>query len=175
VAAPGDYTVVLGAGAFTLRQPLHVIEDPRVTADGVTTADLSAELAHNLQTLKLVNDTNLAVWRIMTAEARLKDHPDEAQSRALAPLADALITPRIRYSQPALQTHVAYLYSETNFTDQKVGRDATERLAALRKAVDAATSALDTILGPATEADIKAYIAGEPRSSDDDDDDSDTQ
>jgi photosystem II stability/assembly factor-like uncharacterized protein len=175
MVAPGDYTVVLTAGTFTSRQPLHVMEDPRVTAAGVTTAELSAELAHNLQALKLVNDTNLAIWRVAAAQERLKAHPDEAQSKALAPVAEALITPRIRYSQPALQTHVAYLYSETNFTDQRVGGDAIQRLADLRKAVDAETSALDAILGPATEADVKAYVAGEPRGADDDDDDSDTE
>lgn len=173
VAAPGDYTVVLTVGAFTARQPLHVVEDPRVTASGVTTADLAAQLAHNLAALKLVNDTNLAVWRVIAAQERLKAHPDAALSKALAPVADALITPPIRYSQPALQTHVAYLYSETNGTDQKVGGDAKARLVALRGQVDAVTSQLDAILGPATEMDLKAYKAGAPKSGDADDDDDD--
>jgi hypothetical protein len=170
VAAPGDYTVVLTQGSFTARQPLHVIEDPRVTAAGVTTADLTGQLAHNLRVLKLVNDTNLAVWRVITAEETLKAHPDAAKTKALAPLAEALITPRIRYSQPALQTQATYLYSQTNATDQKVGQDATRRLDALRRQVDAVTSDLDLILGPATQADLQAYIAGEPKSADDDDD-----
>jgi photosystem II stability/assembly factor-like uncharacterized protein len=173
VAAPGTYTVVLTAGAFAGRQPLHVVEDPRVTASGVTTADLSAELAHNLRVLKLVNDTNLAVWRVVAAQARLKAHPDPAEAKALEPVAEALITPPIRYSQPALQTEVSYLYSETNATDQPVGRDAITRFGELRRQVDAVGSRLDAILGPATEADRRAYIAGGPKSSEGDDDDDD--
>ena len=180
VAAPGDYTVVLTAGSFTARQPLHIVEDPRVTAEGVTTADLSAQLAHNLDVLKLANDANLADWRIQAAQDELKAHPDaahpdQAKAKALQAVADALITPRIRYSQPALQTQATYLYGETNATDQKVSRDALERYAALRPQIDAVMAELDRILGPPTQADVQRYIAGEPKAAGDDDDDSDTQ
>ncbi|MFN8583280.1 MAG: hypothetical protein U0163_20180 [Gemmatimonadaceae bacterium] len=39
-----------------------------------------------------------------------------------------LVTPPIRYSKPELQAHIQYLYSMTLGADQKIGRDAVERL-----------------------------------------------
>ncbi|KAB7647903.1 WD40/YVTN/BNR-like repeat-containing protein [Polymorphobacter fuscus] len=152
VAPPGAYTVVMTSGSFTARQPLKIVEDPRVLASGVTDADLVAQFDHNMRVLKLVHDTNLAVARVRQAQAELKRSPDEAKARALAPVAARLITPPIRYSAPGLQTHVTYLYSETGASDQKVGRDAVDRYTALRQQVDAALADVDRVLGPASPA-----------------------
>jgi hypothetical protein len=63
-------------------------------------------------------------------------------------LASHLITPSIRYSKPELQTHINYLYSLTNATDQKIGRDAVERYQELRKELDEMIAALNQVLGP---------------------------
>jgi photosystem II stability/assembly factor-like uncharacterized protein len=160
VAAPGEYTVVLSAGSFTQRQPLRIMEDPRVTASGVTDADLAGQLDHNLRVLKLVHDTNFAVARIKAAQKELQSHPDPNKTQALQAVADKLITPPIRYSQPGLQTHVTYLYSETNATDQKVGRDAIERYEVLRRDIDAVIAELNAVLGPPTRADFGSYYGG---------------
>ena len=135
VAAPGTYTLVLTAGPASLKQPLMVQEDPRVTKDGVTTADLQFQLEHNLRVLTLVHDTNSLVARLTAAQTAAKSDP--AKTAALQPIADKLLTPKIRYSQPGLQTHVTYLYSETNATDQKVGQDAIDRYTELRQQIDA--------------------------------------
>ena len=67
---------------------------------------------------------------------------------ALNELASHLITPSIRYSKPELQTHITYLYSLTNMTDQKIGRDAIERYGVLRKELDEKLAGLNAILGP---------------------------
>jgi photosystem II stability/assembly factor-like uncharacterized protein len=152
VVPPGTYTVVLTAGGQTLEQPLQLVEDPRVLASGVTLADLQEQFAHNMRVLALARDTNAAVARIRTAEAGLKARTDPAKAQALAPIAARLITPPIRYSAPGLQTHVMYLYRETADADQKVGRDAIDRYAELRKQVDAAIGDLDRVLGPADTA-----------------------
>jgi photosystem II stability/assembly factor-like uncharacterized protein len=172
-APPGAYTIEMTAGGVTMRQPLTVVEDPRVLASGVTDADLVAQFDHNMQVLKLVNDTNLAVARVSKAIAELKEHPDAARAGALKAIADKLITPKIRYSQPALQTHVTYLYSETNATDQKVGQDAIERYGDLRQRIDAVTAELDRILGPIRVADLRAFLSGDYTVRVDDDDSSD--
>jgi hypothetical protein len=58
-----------------------------------------------------------------------------------------LVTPPIRYSQPALQGQVAYLYGLTTRADQRVGRDAIERYRVLRREVDARVAELNSILG----------------------------
>ena len=128
-----------------------------MTASGVTDADLVEQFQHNQRVLRLVNDTAFAVARINAAQARLKTSPDAARAQALQRLSEKLITPRIRYSAPGLQSHVNYLYGETTETDQKVGRDAVERYATLRREVDAAIADLNAVLGPPTEADFRRY------------------
>ncbi len=150
VAAPGTYTVQLTSGAWTASQPLIIAEDPRVTADGVTTADLNGQLQFNLKALQLVSDVNHIVARIRAAQTKMKADKADAseQAQQLKRVADKIITPAIRYSQPALQTQVTYLYSEQNRTDQKVGGDAIARYDVLRKEVDAVSSELVKVLGP---------------------------
>ena len=70
--------------------------------------------------------------------ARLRAAQRGATGEKLASLNDLaadLNTPSIRYSQPELQTHIQYLYTLTNATDQKRGRDAIERYNTLRKSL----------------------------------------
>ncbi len=150
VAAPGLYTVRLTAGPWNATQPLQISEDPRVTADGVTIADLAAQFQHNMRVLALLSDVNHAVARIQAAQSKMKADKtaDSAKSQQLKAVSDKLITPKIRYSQPALQTHVAYLYSMTTHTDQRIGHDAEERYTILRKQVDQAIAELNQVLGP---------------------------
>lgn len=152
VAPPGSYTVELAAGDVSQRQPLTIVEDPRVLASGVTVADLNEQFAHNMRALKLVHDAGVAVARVRAAEAALKSAPDPAKAQALQRIADRLITPSIRYSQPALQTHITYLYSETSGADQKVGRDAADRYTELRRLLDELVADLDKVIGPAAPA-----------------------
>jgi len=157
VAPPGNYTVVLQHGSFTGRQPLTIVEDPRVLASGVTQADLQAQFEHNMRVLKLVHDTNRNVARLKNA---LGQQPDGSRAQALQAIADQLLTPEIRYSQPGLDTHVSYLYSETNSTDQKVGRDAIERYEELRQRIDTITAELDQVMGQGARADIGGIGTG---------------
>jgi hypothetical protein len=82
---------------------------------------------------------NRTVARLRAAQAAA----DGDKRAKLTGLASRLITPSIRYSKPELQTHVTYLYTMTNNTDQKVGRDALDRYTALRKELDALMSELD--------------------------------
>ena len=119
VAVPGAYSVRLTAGTTVTTQPLTVAEDSRVTADGVTTADLQRQLDHNLLVRDLVSDTNRLVAK--------------AKAEKNAALLQKLVTPPIRYSQPAFQTQVQYLYTATNSTDQIPGEDVVERYKVLRK------------------------------------------
>lgn len=151
VAVPGKYSARLTVGAWTSTQPFTLIEDPRVTADGVTTADLREQFEHNLRVRQLVSDVNKSVARIRAAQASLRGAtgPDAEKLAKVNELAAKLITPSIRYSQPALQTHITYLYSLTTMADQKIGRDAIARYAVLRKELDARIAELNQVLGPA--------------------------
>jgi hypothetical protein len=154
VAPPGDYTVEMDIGGTVARQPLTIVEDPRITASGVTQADLQEQFDHNMRVLALVNEANLDAARLKRAMDGLKKRPDAAREKAFEAIADKLLTPPIRYSQPGLQEHVQYLYGETNGADQKVGRDAIERYGELRPQIAAITLELNRLLGPAKTAEL---------------------
>ena len=135
----------LTVGSFTATQTLRIVEDPRITADGVTTADLREQFEHNMKVRDLVSEVNKTVSRLRAAQNRYKS--DDSILPRLNELASHLITPAIRYSKPELQTHITYLYSLTTATDQKIGLDAVERLAQLRKELDQRVAELSKILG----------------------------
>jgi hypothetical protein len=144
MAPPDRYSVRLTVGSWTATKPLTVKEDPRVIASGVTDADLREQFEHNMRVRDLVSDVNRTVARVR--EAQEKSSADEGK---LKELASHLITPPIRYSKPELQTHITYLYGMTNNSDQKIGRDAVERYAELRKELDTRIAELNRILGSA--------------------------
>jgi photosystem II stability/assembly factor-like uncharacterized protein len=144
VAVPGKYAVRLTSGSYTATQPFTIQEDPRITADGVTTANLQEQFDHNIKVRDLVSEVNKAVARVRVAQTTLKD---AGKLTKLNEVASHLITPPIRYSKPELQTHIAYLYSMTNFTDQKIGRDAVERYETLKRELEQRNAELMSILG----------------------------
>ncbi len=144
MAVPGKYQVRLTCGSWTDTQPLTVIEDPRITQAGVTDADLQNQFKFNLKAKQLVSDVNQTVSRLK--EAKTSATGDKLDK--LDTLAGHLITPPIRYSKPELQTHILYLYSLTNNTDQKIGHDAYERYDVLREELDNRKSELNAIIGP---------------------------
>ncbi len=144
-AAPGDFSVRLTVGTVTATQRLHITEDPRITADGVTTADLQEQFEHNMKVRDLISDVNKTVVKLRAAQIQFKNN-DSILPR-LNELSSHLVTPIIRYSKPELQTHITYLYSLTNAADQKIGLDAVERLKELRKELDQRMAELNKILG----------------------------
>ena len=94
VGAPGKYAVRLTDGTYVSTQPLTVIEDPRNTAAGVTTADLREQFEHNMRVRDLVSEINQLVARVRAAEQSLKGKPDAAaQLDAIDSVAAHLITP----------------------------------------------------------------------------------
>src|SRR5262249_3743782 len=104
---------------------------------GVTQADLQEQFDHNMRVWQLVTDANQAA-------ARLRAAPKNERINAIVA---KLLTPPVRYSQPGLLTQITYLYSMTNVTDQKIGRDAIERYGVLRKELDALVAELNQALG----------------------------
>ncbi len=145
MSAPGDFSVRLTVGEVTTTTRLHITEDPRITADGVTTADLTEQFEHNIKVRDLVSEVNKTVARLRAAQVQYKNN-DSILPR-LNELSAHLVTPIVRYSKPELQTHITYLYGLTNQADQKIGMDAVERLKTLRKELDEKVAELNKILG----------------------------
>ena len=149
LAAPGIHSVRITRGTWTTTQPLDVRMDPRLARDGLTMADMREQLAHNLRARDLVTEVNQMVARLQRAKRRLQGGSGAAADtlQRLAALEAKLVTPPIRYSQPGLQAQIAYLYTLTTRADQKVGRDAAERYAVLRRELNARAAELSSILG----------------------------
>jgi hypothetical protein len=141
-AVPGTYAVRLTVGAWTDTKPLTLTEDPRITADGVTTAALREQFDHNVRVRDLVSKVNQTVARVRTEQSKASGDKEIK----LKELASHLITPAVRYSKPELQTQITYLYSVTTATDQKIGRDVIERYTELQKELDQRIAELDRIL-----------------------------
>ncbi|HEX7242359.1 MAG TPA: hypothetical protein VF263_18875 [Longimicrobiaceae bacterium] len=144
--APGTFRLRLTAGGRVSTRPLVVRPDPRVERDGVTQADLEEQLAHNLRVRDLVSEANTLVARVQEARRGAAARADTAR---LAALEGRLVAERVRYGRPGLQTQITYLYGLTNQAAQKVGRDAVERYAVLRRELDAAKAEADALLDPA--------------------------
>ncbi len=153
---PGRFTVRLtlrGAGTsasqWTMTQPLVVKIDPRLARDGITTAVLREQFAHNQRVRALVAETNALVERVRSERARLAAGGASDTLTGVQALESLLVTPPVRYSRPGLQAQVQYLAGLTSQADQKIGRDAVERYQQLRREVDAAQAEARRWIGAA--------------------------
>ena len=147
---PGRYQVRLTAGTMTVTQALTVRIDPRAAVDGITIADLQAQFNHNVKVRNLVTEVNRLVATLDEQRRRLaaSSGPVAADTlRGTNALRATVVTPPVRYSRPALQSHIQYLYGLTSQADQRIGRDATERYLTLRKELDVTMAKARALLG----------------------------
>jgi photosystem II stability/assembly factor-like uncharacterized protein len=151
VLPPGRYQARLKVGSSTFTEGFNVLIDPRVAEDGVTVADLQGQYEHNMRMRELVNGVNQLVARVRDAQTKLRNTSttDSDMSAKVNAIAAKLLTEPVRYGKPGLQAHITYLASMTANVDQKIGRDAIERYAVLKKEFDALQAEADRVLGPA--------------------------
>jgi photosystem II stability/assembly factor-like uncharacterized protein len=148
IVPPGRYQARLKVGDKSFTQNLNVLIDPRVAADGVTVADLQEQYEHNMRVRALVNDVTRLVARVREAQRNSATSAGNGESLArLNALAAKLLTEPVRYGKPGLQAHITYLAGMTANVDQKIGRDAIERYAVLRKEFDAVKAEAEQLLG----------------------------
>jgi len=148
---PGRYQARLKVGSATLTETFNVLIDPRVAEDGVTLADLQEQYEHNMRMRELVNGVNQLVARVRDAQTKMRaaSTTDNDMAAKVNAIAAKLLTEPVRYGKPGLQAHITYLASMTANVDQKIGRDAIERYAVLKKEFDALRAEADRVLGPA--------------------------
>ena len=150
---PGQFQVRLKIGSLTLTEPFTVLVDPRVAEDGVTLADLQEQFEHNMRMRELVTAVNQLVTRVREAVNKLKGSATDANKlNSLNVIASKLMTEPVRYGKPGLQAHITYLANMTANVDQKIGRDAIERYAVLKKELDEARAEVDRLLGPTSSS-----------------------
>jgi photosystem II stability/assembly factor-like uncharacterized protein len=144
---PGSYQARLKVDDKVLTQPFAVLIDPTVANDGVTVADLKEQFEHNLRMRELVTGVNQTIARLREAQSRFKGAGGNAEkAKQLEALAEKLLTQPVRYGKPGLQAHIAYLARMTSRADQKIGRDALERYAELKKELDAVNGELSRLV-----------------------------
>ena len=148
---PGTYSVRLTSGDQSATQRFEVRLDPRNVADGLTVAEAREQFAVAMRVRELVSDANRLVARVRAAKSRLQNATGAAADtlRRVSAIESRLVTPPIRYSKPELQTQISYLYSLASRSEQEIGRDVIERLAVLRRELDALVREADAVLGPA--------------------------
>jgi hypothetical protein len=142
----------LKSGAVTLTQPLNVLIDPRVAADGVTLADLQEQFEHNMRVRELVNEVNKLVTRVRETQNRVRN--SGGGSTVIDAIAAKLVTEPVRYGKPGLQAHITYLAGMTANVDQKIGRDAIQRYEVLKKEFDMIRAEVDRLFGPPLKSQL---------------------
>jgi hypothetical protein len=122
--------------------------DPNVAGDGVTVSDLQEQFDHNMRMRGLIDEVNALVARVREAQtgAGRGDAGLAAKAREIDALAGQLLTEPVRYGKPGLQAQVTYLASMTLAADQKIGKDAVERYAVLKKELDRLRGAFDQLM-----------------------------
>lgn len=138
-APPGAYQARLTVGETKLTQPFTVLIDPRLAAEGLTAADIKAQFDHNTRMRAFVAEVNEFAAQVRKMQASLKGATgaDAEQAKRVEAVAGKLFTEPVRYGKPGLQAHVQYLAGLTGGVDQKVGKDAIDRYAVLRKEFEA--------------------------------------
>ena len=143
MVAPGAYRVRLRSGSWREERPLTVRADPRVLKDGITPALLLEQERFNLEARDLVTSARRLVFGVQRDRRRLEGARETGGDTLtrLQQLERVLVTSPIRYSEPALLTHITYLYTMSLQADQAISRDARARLAVLRRELRAAETA----------------------------------
>ncbi|NUQ11129.1 MAG: hypothetical protein HUU26_02210 [Gemmatimonadaceae bacterium] len=148
-APPGDYSARITADGVTLATTFTLLIDPRLAAEGITPADLKEQFEHNLRMRAMVAEVGQLRSRIQAAITRLRNASGAAADTLarVQAVAARVETEPVRYGKPGIQQHITYLASMTTGADQKIGRDAIERHAVLRRELDAIKAELDRALG----------------------------
>jgi len=152
MAVPGTYQARLSVGDWTATRSFDVLVDPRVAADGVTPADLQAQLAFNLEVREAMSRAAGAVARIdstryiLAARVEAGDAGAVDVSEALDEIRAALVTEEgMSYPPPMRYDQLGYLYGMTTGGDHKPGRDAYERFAVLQAELNGFLQTLDAL------------------------------
>ena len=141
---PGAYQARLTVNQTAATQPISVLIDPRIAAEGVTAADLKEQYEQNVQVRELGAQAQQLLSRVRSG---MTGASGDKATKLRAIYEQLVDTPEgIRYNKPGLQTHIRYLGSMTANTDQKIGGDAIERYQELKKELDALKTQADALL-----------------------------
>ncbi len=129
---PGTYQVRLTAGeSWSQMRSFEVRIDPRVTAAGITQADLDEQYALGVKLRDAISEAIQLASKIEEIGAKAKADP--ARARQLQSLFGRIVTAPIVYPQPMLIDQLSNVARMLSQADQKPGRDAFVRFDDLMK------------------------------------------
>jgi photosystem II stability/assembly factor-like uncharacterized protein len=157
MAAPGKYSVRLAAGGQTYTKGFDLTIDPRVPKDGVTQADLEAQVTFLLRVRDAISDARRLQQSIEQAmkkagvapvpaavpgstPAQLKLHPLQALWARVADQTGI-------YPQPMLISQLNNVNRMVGQADQKVPKDAQDRFSDLLKELQTLQTELKQLAG----------------------------
>ena len=143
---PGAYQARLTVDGKMMAQPFTVNVDPLLAEEGLTSADLVEQFEHNVRMREFTSQVGALLQRARTAQAEAKTANNAALLKQIDSILAKIQTEPVRYGKPGLQAHVSYLAGMTGSADQKVGKDAIERYAVLKKEYDALVAQLDSLI-----------------------------
>jgi photosystem II stability/assembly factor-like uncharacterized protein len=145
---PGSYQVKLTVNGASQTRPFNVLVDPNVAATGVTVADLVEQYQHVLNVRAFTQQVTQLVTKVRDARTAAKSGPADKLAAIEKIYAQLVTWPEgVRYARPGLQNHTSYLAGLGTRTDQKVGRDAFDRLAVLKKDYERLKAEADKVVG----------------------------
>jgi photosystem II stability/assembly factor-like uncharacterized protein len=143
---PGSYQARMTVDGKMLAQPFTVKVDPELADEGLTTADLVEQFGHNVRMREFTAQVGALLARTRQAQADAKTANNAALVKQLDGILEKILTAPVRYGKPGLQAHASYLAGMAGGVDQKVGKDAIERYAVLKKEYDALVAQLDLLI-----------------------------
>ena len=163
LVAPGKYTARFKANGQTFHETFTIKMDPKVTATGITLADLKAQEALNLkvrdqrtlakQTLNNLQKNKEKLTKLAITE---RSKAQQKQLEELEKLETIFATEKGRYQKPMLLDQFRYLNYMIAGADQKPGDDAYQRLeelSSLLKKQVAAYKAIAKMKGGSADMD----------------------
>ncbi len=145
LALPGTYQVRLQAGDVDVTRELRIDPDPRL--EGVSPADMEAQLAFNEDMVALITDAYALFGEVegqlegLDASARGEGAERRDALRAIREALETFDTDS--YAQPNLLNQLGYLYSMTSRADQVPGADAYARRGELRAELEVLRARFD--------------------------------
>ncbi len=156
LAPPGKYSVSLTAGGQTTTRTFALVVDPRVTRDGVTPADLEAQVAFQLKVRDAISETRQLAERVNEAMQKAGVKPPAAAPVGARPMDTNFTHPLQKvwaslndmpgaYPQPMLLNQFNTVQRMVGQADQRVGQDAVDRYDDLMKVLATLQAEFKTI------------------------------
>ena len=165
---PGSYQVRLRVDDWEETVSFELRMDPRIEADGVTVADIEAQVLLSLRIRDAITELRHAVGQIRRLTATLDERSEIlSASEAVAQLAGELHDALSRLEnqliqtqegkigaqlQPKLMRQLTYLYSMLDVADQKPGEDAYQRIEDIEIELENHLKTLESLLNERIQA-----------------------